>query len=80
MLKMQSSSGLTELHSTLRVGLPPRNLRTLGEKLISRHFWQGHLKAVSFGKTMWPQFLQINRPLGGTAIGGNLSSTMQYGQ
>jgi len=26
-----------------------RNLRTLGEKLISRHFWQGHLKAVSSG-------------------------------
>jgi hypothetical protein len=29
---------------------------------------------------MWPQFLQIKRPLGRTVIGRNLSSTTQYGQ
>jgi hypothetical protein len=58
-------------------GFPPHNLRTLGEKLISRHFWQGHLKAVSLGKTMWPQFWQISRALERTVIRGNWSPTMQ---
>jgi hypothetical protein len=56
---------------------PPRNLRTLGDKLISRHLGQGHRKAVSFGKTMWPQFLQINRPLERIIIGWNFPATMQ---
>ncbi len=51
--------------------------RILGEELISRHFEHGHLKAVSFGKTMWPQFSQINRPLERMVIGENLSPTTQ---
>jgi len=35
--------------------------RTLREVLIFRHFEQGHRKAVSLGKTMCPQFWQIQR-------------------
>jgi len=54
--------------------------RTLGEKAISRHFKQGHLNARPSGKAMWPQCLQISRPLDTTSIGWNSPSTTQYGQ
>jgi hypothetical protein len=48
-----------------------RKPRILGDKFTSRHFGHGHLKAVSFGKTMWPHFSQICRPLGRTLMGLN---------
>ena len=48
-----------------------RKWRILGDKFTSRHFGHGHLKAASFGKTMWPHFSQICRPLGRTFIGLN---------
>lgn len=54
-----------------------RNRLTLGEKVISKHFWQGHLNAVSSGKMMWPQFSQICRPLGRTFIALNPESKTQ---
>src|ERR1700687_3430549 len=54
-----------------------RNRRMRGDKLTSTHFKHGHLKAVSFGKTMWPQFSQISRPLETTVIKWNSSSRTQ---
>jgi hypothetical protein len=46
-----------------------RSRRIRSDKLISRHFWQGHLEAMSLGKTMGPQLSQITLPLATTAIG-----------
>lgn len=57
-----------------------RRRRTRGEKLISRHLGQGQRKTRSFGNTMWPQFLQMRRPLVRVVMGKNLASTTQYGQ
>jgi hypothetical protein len=54
-----------------------RNRRMRGGKLTSTHFEHGHLKAVSFGKTMWPQFSQISCPLETTVIKWNSSSRTQ---
>lgn len=52
------ASGIN-LSSVLHRG---RARRTTGEELIFRHPWQGQRNALSLGKTMWPQFLQIKRP------------------
>jgi hypothetical protein len=52
-------------------------LRGALHKLTSTHFEHGHLKSVSFGKTMWPQFLQTHRPLETPVIKWNFSSTTQ---
>ena len=57
--------------SLRRLSYSRRKRRILGDKFTSRHFGHGHLKAVSFGKTMWPHFSQICRPLERTLIGLN---------
>lgn len=54
-----------------------RNRRMRGDKLTSTHFEHGHLKAESFGKAIWPQFLQIKRPSETCVIKWNFSSTTQ---
>src|SRR4029077_13653788 len=56
-----------------------RSRRMRGNKLTSTHFEHGHLKAVSFGRTIWPQFLQIKHPLKTPVIKWKSSSTTQYG-
>jgi hypothetical protein len=63
--------------SLRRLSYSRRKRRILGDKFTSRHFGHGHLKAVSFGKTMWPHFSQICRPLERTLIGLNPVSTTQ---
>jgi hypothetical protein len=57
-----------------------RNRRTSGEKSIATHFRQGHLKALSLGKTIWPQSSQIKRPLERAFMSRNFSLETQYGQ
>jgi hypothetical protein len=52
----------------------------LGEKSTSMHFGQGHLKALSCGKTIWPHFSQICRPLSRIRMSANPFSETQYGQ
>ena len=54
-----------------------RKRRILGDEFTSTHFRHGHLKTLSFGKTMCPHRSQICRPLERTFIGLNPASKTQ---
>jgi hypothetical protein len=66
--------------SRLAFTYPRRKRRILGDRFTSRHFGHGHLKVLSFGKTMWPHISQICRPLERTFMGLNSDPKTQYGQ
>ena len=54
-----------------------RRTFALSPMLDFKHLEHGHLKVLSSGKLVCPQFSQTNRPFGKTVMGRNSSPTTQ---